>query len=122
LSDRAIAILEKLPREDKNDHVFIGAARRGHLPSSAMLAVLRSLREGVTVHGLRSTFRDYAGDRTHFPREVIEHALAHGIPDAAEKAYRRGTAFEKRRELMGKWSSYCASKRHAGGNVIELRA
>ena len=57
----------------------------------------------------RSTFRDWAGDRTHYPREVIEHALAHRIKDKAEASYRRGDALEKRRLLMNEWAKYCSS-------------
>jgi len=64
---------------------------------------------GPTVHGFRSAFRDWAGNETHFAREVAEAALAHVIGDAAERAYRRGDALEKRRALMAAWASYCES-------------
>jgi integrase len=62
----------------------------------------------VTAHGFRSSFRDWAGDNTHFPREVAEAALAHLVGDAAEQAYRRGDALEKRRQLMDAWARHCA--------------
>jgi integrase len=72
----------------------------------ALTALLRKLGKSVTAHGFRSTFRDWAGETTHFPREVIEAALAHGLKDKAEAAYARGDLFEKRRQLMHDWSEY----------------
>ena len=81
--------------------------------------MLRRLKmEGVTVHGFRSTFRDWAGNETHFPREVAEAALAHVIGDKAEQAYRRGDALEKRRGLMDAWASFCEPK--PCSNVVPL--
>lgn len=62
----------------------------------------------ITVHGFRSTFRDWAGETTAFPREVIEHALAHQLKDKAEAAYARGSLLEKRAKLMQSWADYCA--------------
>jgi integrase len=61
----------------------------------------------ITLHGFRSSFRDWAAERTNFPREVAEMALAHAIPNAVEAAYRRGDLFEKRRKLMDAWAEYC---------------
>jgi hypothetical protein len=63
--------------------------------------------EGLTVHGFRSSFRDFAGDRTSFTREVAEHALAHAVGNKVEQSYRRGKALEKRRELMSAWARFC---------------
>jgi integrase len=75
----------------------------------ACLAVLERMGRGdLTVHGFRSTFRDWAAERTNFPREVVEMALAHVIPDKTEAAYRRGDLFEKRRKLMEAWAQHCA--------------
>ena len=73
----------------------------------------------MTVHGFRSAFRDWAGNETHFPREIAEAALAHVIGDKAEQAYRRGDALEKRRALMAAWAAYCA--RNKAGNTIRLK-
>ena len=70
-------------------------------------AILKRMGVPVTVHGFRSTFRDWAGETTNYPREVIEHALAHKIADKAEAAYARGTLFNKRQQLMEAWSEYC---------------
>src|SRR5258708_17946028 len=77
----------------------------------AMEMVLRRMKiDDATVHGFRSSFRDWAGNVSHFPREVVETALAHVIGDKAEQAYRRSDALEKRRKLMEAWASYCEPK------------
>jgi len=73
----------------------------------------------ATVHGFRSSFRDWAGNETHFPREVVETALAHAIGGEVERAYRRSDALEKRRKLMEAWAGYCQSGRPA--KVIPMR-
>lgn len=78
------------------------------------------MKVDVTVHGFRSAFRDWAGERTHFPREVAEAALAHLVGDAVERAYRRGDALEKRRKLMDAWASFLQQK--ARSNVVFLNA
>ena len=75
--------------------------------------------EGATVHGFRSSFRDWAGNVTNFPREVTETALAHVIGDKAEQAYRRRDALEKRRKLMEAWAGYCEPRQSA--NVVPMR-
>ena len=67
---------------------------------------------GVTVHGLRSTFRDWAAEETHYPREVAEMALAHAIGDKVEAAYRRGDLFEKRRQMMEEWEGFLSCNYH----------
>ena len=69
--------------------------------------IKRMKRTGITAHGFRSTFRDWAGETTAYPREVIEHALAHQLSDKAEAAYARGSLFDKRRRLMADWASFC---------------
>lgn len=121
LSDRAVAILEALPQEAGSDFLFAGARQGRPLSDMAMLELLRGLRPGFTVHGFRSTFRDWAGDRTNFPREVIEAALAHVIEDETEAAYRRGTAVEKRRRLMAEWGKFCGMiPAGAGKNVVSI--
>ena len=120
LSDRAAEILKRLPRDDSG-FVFAGS-RVGHsLAANSLLKLLQRLRPAVTVHGLRSSFRDWAGDRTAFPRDVIEMALAHTIKDKSEAAYRRGDALEKRRKLMEAWALYCSAPA-TSGKVVVLRA
>ena len=74
---------------------------------------------GVSVHGLRSSFRDWAAERTNFQREVCEMALAHAIPNAVEAAYRRGDLFDKRRKLMDAWAEFCG-KPQSGGKVVPI--
>ena len=120
LTERALASLAEMLKPGTSDFVFSGRKRGKPLSVMAMEMVLRRMGVSVTVHGFRSTFRDWAGNETHFPRELAEHALAHVIGDKAEQAYRRGDALEKRRALMSAWAAYCEPP--AGGNVILLRA
>jgi integrase len=121
LTERAVEILASLPREEGNDHVFIGARRGKGLSNMAMLELLRGMVEnGLTVHGFRSSFRDWAGERTNFPRELAEAALAHVLPDKTEAAYRRGDALEKRRQMMAAWARYCAAP-PATGDVVPIQ-
>lgn len=112
LCDEAVALLKALPREDGNPLVFVGTAKTGGLSENAMNNVLGSMdRNELTQHGFRSTFRDWAGETTAHPREVIEHALAHSLKDKAEAAYARGTLMAKRARLMADWGKYCAVDR-----------
>jgi integrase len=123
LSGRAVEILEALPTEKGNDHVFIGPSKGTGLSNMAMAAVLKRMdRDDITVHGFRSTFRDWAAERTGYPNHVVEMALAHVIGDKVEAAYRRGDLFEKRRRLMSDWARYCSTApAKAAGNVTPLR-
>ncbi|MGE0235879.1 tyrosine-type recombinase/integrase [Methylocystis sp.] len=119
LSGRALAIFETLANARTGDFVFPGQREGKPLSNMAMEMVLRRMGvESVTVHGFRSAFRDWAGNETHFPREVAEAALAHVIGDKAEQAYRRSDALEKRRELMTAWSNHCEPK--DGSNVVPM--
>jgi integrase len=107
LSKRVVDILSALPRT--NEFVFPGIRPGKPISNVAMLELLRSMRDGDTVHGFRSSFRDWAGDRTSYPHEVIEFALAHSIPSKVQAAYRRYSALQKRRALMEAWAQFCAS-------------
>jgi integrase len=121
LSGPALAILERLAKVKTGAFVFAGQRADRPLSGMAMNMMLRRMSvEGVTVHGFRSSFRDWAGNDTHFARELAETALAHVIGDKAEQAYRRGDALERRRELMDAWAGYC--ERAQGANVVQLRA
>ena len=121
LSESALEILRKLPREKDNPYVFVGA--RGPLNSMAMLELMRSMRPGLTVHGFRSTFRDWAAECTNFPNHVVEAALAHVVADKVEAAYRRGDLLDHRRRLMDAWAKTCDQKPTAkGGTVVSLQA
>lgn len=117
LAGRALAIL--VEHKLGGDLVFPG--QRGQLNDQSIRDILASLRPGVTVHGFRSSFRDWAGDETRFPREVAEAALAHKVGDAAERSYRRGSAIERRRKLMEAWASYCGRELAASDNVVSMR-
>jgi integrase len=120
LSERALAILETLSEARTGELVFPGQRAGRPLSVMAMEMLLRRMdQDAVTVHGFRSAFRDWAGNETHFPREVAEAALAHVVGDKAEQAYRRGDALEKRRALMAAWASHCGEP-GAGSNVVSL--
>jgi integrase len=110
LAPTAITILERTPNERQHGPVFPNGARRGK--TVTVIALWRLAQElsggATTVHGLRSSFRDWAGEQTSFAREIIELALAHVVGGDTELAYRRGDMLEKRRPLMEAWASYCA--------------
>ncbi|WP_186170062.1 tyrosine-type recombinase/integrase [Burkholderia gladioli] len=106
LSSSALALLNALPTSDDSP-MFEGARARRPISNMAMLLVLDRMGRGeLTVHGFRSTFRDWAAECTPCPNEVVEMALAHAIRDKTEAAYRRGDLFEKRRTLMQAWADY----------------
>jgi len=122
LSDAAFAVIEKMAEQRSSDYLFPGGAHNRPLSNMAMLALLKRMkRSDLTVHGFRSTFRDWAAERTNFQNEVIEMALAHAIGDKVEAAYRRGDLFEKRRRLMDLWAAYCRGT-PAEGAVVPIRA
>jgi len=122
LSDAAIAVLKTMREIQQSDYVFPGFKHGQPIGGDALRELIKKLAgDAITIHGLRSTFRDWAAERTSFPREVAEMALAHAIPSAVEAAYRRGDLFEKRRRLMDAWADYC-SKPAATGKVLPLRA
>src|SRR5262249_47715785 len=102
--------------------VFPGGKVGMPLSNMALLTTLRRMGRGdLTAHGFRSTFRDWAAERTNYPAEVAEQALAHSLPSKVEAAYRRGDLFEKRRRLMEDWSEFCTHPR-AAGSVVPIRA
>lgn len=113
----AITLLHGLPH--KGDFVFPGQAPRKPISNMTMTAVLRRLEVDATTHGFRSAFRDWAGDRTAFPRDVAEMALAHRVGNETELAYRRSSALEKRRKLMEAWAAFLTAEK--SGNVVPLK-
>jgi integrase len=129
LTARALAILQEMRSVQRmrlgrgpspDDHVFPGSKASTGLSVMALTMVMRRTDAGAfTVHGFRSTFRDWAGDCTSFPREVAEAALAHTVGDRVEAAYRRSDALERRRELMAAWERHCGGD--GGGKVVPLR-
>jgi integrase len=106
LSDAAIAMLKKLNTQGSQDLAF-AAPRGGVLSDMTLSAVMRRMKVDAVPHGFRSTFRDWCAERTEFPSEVAEMALAHAVGDKVEAAYRRGDLFEKRRSLMAMWAAHC---------------
>lgn len=121
LTARAVEILKGLER--RGDFVFGTAVKGRPLSNMALLELLRGMRPGagLTVHGFRSSFRDWAAERTAFPRDVVEMALAHTIKDKVEAAYRRGDLFEKRRKLMEAWTGFLAKPSPVeAGNIISI--
>jgi integrase len=121
LGKQAIVLLKAMPRI--GDYVFPGAIEGKPLSDMAFLQVLRGIDgNGYTVHGFRSSFRDWAGELGHWDREAIEFSLAHKLPDRVEAAYRRGTALKKRVALMQAWANYCEDQAQQGADVVPLRA
>jgi integrase len=128
LSAPAIALLEKLREIRMGDFIFSAPPRHGNkedakhgrpLSDMAMIMMLRRMKlNDISVHGFRSSFRDWCGDATTFPREVAEAALAHKVGNEVERAYRRSDALEKRRKLMQAWAYYVAASK--GGNVLKF--
>ena len=120
LCERALALLAEMQPLTDGEHVFPGQRRGKPLSNMALEMVLRRMAiEGATVHGFRSCFRDWAGNRTGFARELAEHAMAHSIGDKAEQAYRRDDALERRRALMDAWAAFCAPNKEP--NIVQIR-
>ena len=121
LSSRCIEILERAQDlSDGGRYVFPSQSAKKPLSTMVFLMLIRRMGEDITAHGFRSSFRDWATERTNFSRQVCEMALAHSVSDKTEAAYLRGDLFDKRRELMDTWAAYAS----AGGDekVVTLRA
>jgi integrase len=129
LADAALTIVEKMAAIRQSDFVFPGTRAARPIGTNAMAMTLRRMGRGdVTVHGFRSSFRDWAAERTgtalaFLPdvRDVAEMALSHAVGDEVEKAYLRSDLFEKRRQLADAWAKFCATPPSAGG-VVPIRA
>ena len=119
LSGRVVSILREMEATRTGGYVFPGRRPGCPLNGTAFEVLLRRIGSPYTAHGFRSSFRDWAGNETHFPRELAEHALAHVIGDRAEQAYRRSDALQRRRELMDAWANYCEGG--AGDNVLAFK-
>ena len=118
LSPGAMAILEEMAEVRQNEFVFPGMKKGRSLSNMGVIALVRQLRKGITRHGFRSTFRDWAAESTSFPNHVVEMALAHAVPDAVEAAYRRGDLLDKRRKLMEAWANFCGRE---DADVVQLK-
>jgi len=113
LTDAMLADIKALPRLDGHPYLFPGARYGKPLSNMALLQLMRGMGYGIkgeqgpyVPHGFRSSFRDWSGEVSSFPRDVAEMALAHAVRDKVEAAYRRGDLFEKRRQMMNAWTSY----------------
>jgi integrase len=124
LCGRAIEILKALPREGEGGFVFIGGRKNTALSDLALGVVLKAIAPGATVHGFRSSFRDWVAEKTAYPNIVAEMALAHKIGDQVEAAYRRGNLLTKRTRLMADWATYCTTPQlpQRGATVTPIRA
>lgn len=122
LSERATAVLGIMAELGVQGYIFPGPKPKTPLSSMAMAMLLRRMQTGVTVHGFRSSFRDWASETTGFSHETCEMALAHTITNKAEAAYRRGDLFDKRQTLMEAWAAYCASEDSAKVVPISKKA
>ncbi|CAE6852438.1 tyrosine-type recombinase/integrase [Paraburkholderia aspalathi] len=124
LGKRAISILKEMQAARHGDFVFPGMREGTGLSNMSLLAVLKRMeRPNLTVHGFRSTFRDWAAECTNFPRELAEKALAHAVRSEVEAAYQRGDLLAKRGKMMDAWAAYCAKKREDGTVIpIHLQA
>lgn len=123
LSDAAMAIVEQMAAIRCNDFVFAGMRPNTCVAERTIPALLeRMSRRDLTAHGFRSTFSDWVAERTAFPSEVREMALAHSVGSAVEQAYRRSDLFEKRRQLAEAWARYCAAPPATADNVVDLTA
>jgi len=120
LSSRAIEVLEKVATVRCDDFVFPGHASGKPLRGASFDRLMERMgvKHGITTHGFRATFRDWAGEVSSYPRELAEAALAHTTGDATERAYSRGDALQKRRELMDDWASFCATEAQRKGACI----
>jgi integrase len=119
LSKPALALLKDLWATRPGQHIFYGM-RSGPVAGITVLMLTKQVGGAVTIHGMRSAFRDWAAEQTNYPREVAEMALAHAVGDAVERAYARTDLFERRRKLMEAWAAYC-SKPAAKGEVVPIR-
>jgi integrase len=120
LSDAAMALLEQMAAVRVSDFVFPGTQLGRPIgPMALQQALQRMRRDNVTPHGFRSSFRDWAAERTAFPAEIAEMALAHQVGNAVERAYRRGELMVKRRQLLAAWAAYCAAPATAA-DVVPL--
>jgi integrase len=122
LCDRAVTIIREMAATRLNDFVFPGIKRGQHLSDMAMLVMLRELQRGITVHGFRSSFRDWAGEETAHPHDICEAALAHTRKDKAHAAYQRGDLLAKRRKLMDAWGRFCEPQLKAPPKAVKKAA
>ena len=127
LSARVVAVLKEMEplcqvsdgQNEADAFVFPGGKHGKPLSNMAFLMLLRRMKhDDLTAHGFRSTFRDWAAERTNFPSEVAEMALAHTVSSKVEQAYRRGDMFERRQRMMAAWATFCATPKEAARSKV----
>lgn len=119
ISTVALDLLARIPRRGR--FVFSDGNADRPIPAGRLRRIVKAVAgDGITLHGFRSAFRDWAGERTNFPREIAEAALAHVVGDATERAYRRADALEKRRTLMEAWAKYCTNPPAAAVEALPI--
>jgi integrase len=119
LADPALDVLRELWEVRRGHFLFPSHDASRHASKMLMDHVVKRLGHRVTVHGFRSSFRDWASEQTSFPREVIEMSLAHVVGSTTERAYARSSLFERRRQLMGMWGNFCSKPLSA--EIVPLR-
>lgn len=117
LSAAAMAVLKKAKEFRQSAYIFPGVRSGRPMSDMSLTQLLRRMRPGITTHGFRSTFRDWAAEVTLYPHELAEMALAHVVGNKVEAAYRRGDMFDKRRQMMTDWAAWCEPKED---NVIPI--
>lgn len=122
LSTAALQLLESMPKFEGTDLIFPGRDIEKPLSDMSLTLVMRRMKLTAVPHGFRSTFTDWTAERTGYPAEVREMALAHAIGNDTEAAYRRGDLFDKRRQLMGEWAKFLNTPLAKGGNVVKFKS
>ena len=122
LSNLAVALLRDMATIRQSAYVFPGYLAGRPISDNSVTRVMQATASGTTIHGLRSSFRDWAAERTSFAREVAEAALAHAVASQVEAAYRRTDFFDRRRKLMAEWAAFCQVKPSTGSGVVPIRA
>jgi integrase len=117
-----LKLLQELHRFEGTELVFPGREVTKPLSDMSLTAIMRRMKLEAVPHGFRSTFSDWTSERTSYPAEVREMALAHAIGDGTEAAYRRGDLFDKRRNLMRDWAAFIDIPPATGDNVVEFKA
>lgn len=117
-----MTVIEKMKKVVVSEYVFPGARPGRPFSNMVFLQLIKRMKwGGVTAHGFRSTFRDWAAECTGYPNEVAEMALAHAVGDRVEAAYRRGDLFEKRVRIMADWATFCLTVQDGSGDVVPIR-
>lgn len=122
LSGAALAVLKEARKICQGEYVFPGVRSGKPMSDMSLSMLMRRIQSGLTVHGNRSAFRDWAAEVTHYPGEMAEMALSHVVGNKVEAAYRRGDLFEKRRQMMADWAAWCEPKKTASVTRIKSKA